>query len=214
MLIFIADDKLPRDMLSEIYRVYKEAEVIFGTPSVCLELPVSLTLNRVTTIRETQYGKQKDAKKILSQVRKTLGTEGQSYVVITTCDITHECASRESGYLNFVFGLRSGDDAVISAARLLELPLEERKIVLGGVIMHEIGHIYGAAADPNRANTEENLGTHCTDPYCVMQQGATLGAMRENMLRVADAPKRFLTRRRPCFCKLCRKDIRLTLRHK
>lgn len=213
MLTFVVDDRISVELRREILKVCNEAESVFRTITIYDPLPGNYISDEADIIKETEYGSQREAVQILRSVRRHLGTSGRRYVVITSCDITSECDTRESGYLNFVFGLKHGGDVIISTARFMGLEFDELKDVLTGLIMHEIGHLYGAAADPERNRTEENLGSHCTDPYCVMQQGNTLSAMREKQLRAIRAPGWHLTRRRYYFCRLCSKDIGWTLRH-
>lgn len=73
--------------------------------------------------------------------------------------------------LNFCLGVNNQGCCIISTARFLDsnncLKKEEFKTVL----MHEFGHAIGLTPE-GRKNSTENLGTHCLDEYCVMQQRA------------------------------------------
>ena len=74
--------------------------------------------------------------------------------------------------LNYALGIGSENGfCVVSTARFLDengyLKQEEFKTVL----MHEFGHVIGLTPS-NRKNSEENLGTHCLDESCIMQQRA------------------------------------------
>ena len=51
----------------------------------------------------------------------------------------------------------------------------DRMMAIRMVVQHELGHVFGMAADENRSNTEDNLGIHCTNPGCVMRQGLSVG---------------------------------------
>lgn len=69
--------------------------------------------------------------------------------------------------LNFGFGAytpyNGKDYTILSMARIQNINQ------LFDLFAHEIGHMYGAAS-PGRSNTEENLGSHCLNDLCVMQQ--------------------------------------------
>ena len=58
---------------------------------------------------------------------------------------------------------------IISIARFLD---SNNKLDIEGfktVLMHEFGHIIGLTNE-NRVHTEKNLGAHCTNDGCIMQQ--------------------------------------------
>ena len=73
--------------------------------------------------------------------------------------------------LNFCFGLTNGRFTVQSVFRYRSLPKYDRKLAIKTVLQHELGHVFGMAWDPNRPNTEEKLGNHCTNRGCIMRQG-------------------------------------------
>lgn len=88
--------------------------------------------------------------------------------------VKHDLYARRSDntLLNYALGIGSENGfCVVSTARFLDengcLKQEEFKTVL----MHEFGHVIGLTPS-NRKNSEENLGTHCLDEYCIMQQRA------------------------------------------
>lgn len=92
-------------------------------------------------------------------------------VVLTSHDLT---AFDMGNQLNFVFGLASGRVTVQSLARYRELSDFDRKLSIKAVIWHELGHIFGMAADLRRSHTVYNLGPHCTNHGCIMRQGLTV----------------------------------------
>ena len=99
--------------------------------------------------------------------------------------------------LNWCFGYAVDDTAdrkyvVLSVARMKDPKL------LTHVLTHEMGHAYGAARQ-GRSNTEENLGSHCTNT-CVMQQKLTVEAMMEYA--------KILAARRDKFCGQCADEIK------
>ncbi|MBR2299094.1 MAG: hypothetical protein IJ870_00785 [Alphaproteobacteria bacterium] len=73
--------------------------------------------------------------------------------------------------LNYCLGYSQENAfSIVSTARFIkgnEFDLEGFKTVL----MHEFGHCIGLAKE-GRAHTEENLGSHCTNTGCIMQQRA------------------------------------------
>lgn len=78
-------------------------------------------------------------------------------------------------YLSFVFGIASGRLTVQSVARYRDVTNQfERMMAIRMVIQHELGHVFGMAADLRRSNTEYDLGPHCTNRGCVMRQALTV----------------------------------------
>lgn len=69
---------------------------------------------------------------------------------------------------------------------------------------HELGHVFGAASK-NRKNTEENLGIHCTNPNCVMQQKINLNESIKYARRIYTLFK--IGCLPSLFCKDCQNDI-------
>lgn len=77
---------------------------------------------------------------------------------------------------NFVFGVTQPDFAasVQSVRRLIDsVPAGElRSAMVRRLLRHEVGHMFGLPSW-NRRNTEEKLGTHCTN-VCTMRQGISI----------------------------------------
>ena len=99
-------------------------------------------------------------------------TEPHIDVLFVSQDLT---ARDGEDWLNFVFGIADGRITVQSVARYREIndPFE-RAMAIKTVVQHELGHVFGMAADLNRSNTEYKLGPHCTNPGCVMRQGLSV----------------------------------------
>lgn len=218
--LFIVDERLPLGLVAEVLRLRDDVGKIYQRPvefaNLLTKLPVkgSDFTKKGEIIRTTEYGVQRNAKQILKAAEELLGVNNQHIVFITVDDITCECKERESGYLNFCFGLASeGNNAIVSVARFRDLPIYEQKDMLSGMIMHEIGHIFGVAMNPKRRKTEYNRGRHCTCDRCVMQQGNTLEKMRLNLLGAANNPKSYRNPCRKYYCRLCARDIKKTLNH-
>ena len=117
-------------------------------------------------------------------------------IVITSSDIT---AFDEGQQLNFVFGIASGRVSVQSIARYRDCSSFERFLAIKTVIWHELGHLFGMAANPNRNHTEYKLGPHCTNPGCAMQQGMSVDEW------VSHAKEVFQARR--IYCPECLADV-------
>lgn len=99
-------------------------------------------------------------------------TEPHIDVFFTSEDLT----ARDRGrYLNYCFGLADvvAGISVQSVARFRHLSVHERKLCIERVFRHEIGHLLGMASS-GRANTEENLGSHCLNLGCTMRQGLNI----------------------------------------
>ena len=217
--LFIVDERLPLELVAEVLRLRDDVAEIYQRPvefaNLMTKLPIkgSYFTKKGAIIRTTEYGVQRNAKQILEAAEELLGINNQHIVFITVDDITDECEERESGYLNFCFGLAYEGNAIVSVARFRDLPIYEQKDMLSGMIMHEIGHLFGVAMNPKRRKTEGNLGRHCTCDRCVMQQGNTLEKMRLNLLRAINNPKSYRNPSQKYYCKLCARDIKKTLNH-
>lgn len=82
---------------------------------------------------------------------------------------------------------------VISTARIT------RPVHFQDLIAHELGHMYGAAP-AGRTNTEENLGSHCTNNLCVMQQHLTVSGSQNYAMQRHQASA-------PLFCGQCTDEL-------
>ena len=67
------------------------------------------------------------------------------------------------------------------------------------VILHEIGHAYGAP-NPLRSDVYESLGAHCSDRDCTMHQELNLAESKRSAHRIARLPR--------AFCNNCAYDIK------
>ncbi len=93
-------------------------------------------------LEDKGYGPQRDAGTMLDEIGKQLGYMGH-LIFITFGDITVQLG--RSDYLNFCFGVARDSNVVISMRRFMHLPIGEQKMILAGLIMHEVGHIYNFA---------------------------------------------------------------------
>jgi predicted Zn-dependent protease len=59
--------------------------------------------------------------------------------------------------------------AVISLYRILDIPEDNRLECFQSVVMHEVGHVFGAV--DRETNVVERLGKHCAN-VCVMRPGS------------------------------------------
>jgi len=119
------------------------------------------------------FGEQLNADHLLGLVSNEpwQKAEPRIDIVITSQDLTaFDC----DDWHNFVFGEADGRVTVQSVARFHQLSDTDRYLAIEAVIHHELGHIYGLAADASRSNTEYNLGPHCTNYGCFMRQGLSL----------------------------------------
>jgi len=107
---------------------------------------------------------------------------------------------------NWMFGLAV--DAQVTIAGQVQPPL--KTLILSrarlrtaemqyDMFCHELGHMFGAPSE-DRDNTEKNLGTHCTNALCVMQQSLSVEALR----RLSEARVQASA---PAFCSQCRMDL-------
>ncbi len=102
---------------------------------------------------------------------------------------------------NFVFGVAwpEGRCTAQSVYRYKGLNSEDRHLVIKGVLLHELGHILGMAANPSRINVEEKLGLHCADWNCIMHQSMTV----DDAVYIARGANS-----RMIYCPLCMNDGR------
>ena len=89
--------------------------------------------------------------------------------------------------------------SVQSVFRYQGLPIMEQFHCIRRTLRHELGHIFGMASNLERANTEDKLGPHCTNPGCSMRQSSTL----QSLLRHATEENRLES----FFCKNCEEDF-------
>lgn len=121
----------------------------------------------------TQGGIQLDADHLVDLVANEPWQANDPHidVVLTSHDLTAFDAGNQ---LNFVFGIADGRVTVQSLARYRGLSDFDRALSIKAVIWHELGHIFGMAANLRRSHTEYNLGPHCTNPGCIMRQGLSV----------------------------------------
>ena len=206
------DERLPRYLIEAAERTIRDAGIIYhNTPVIHAgsnPLPGkkgSFFTNSGDVVRDNNgFGVQRDAGQMIEAIRKYLSRDGRRILFITICDLT--CTNR-GAYLNFCFGLAKGYSTVISMTRFGALPAQEQEIILAGLIMHELGHLYDVAADGSRKNTEDKIGMHCTDRSCVMRQGLSVEEIRGNFLFGNKYRKYLSDIRQKYYCALCAQDV-------
>ena len=142
-------------------------------------LSLELLVQGAPVVRRTTYGDQIDAERIHSAIYESSLHKKEPFIgiVLVSKDLT---VSIKGQNLNFCFGYTFGDVTVQSVARFRDMPLDDRLTMIKGVIQHELGHVFNLAGTMLRSNTEYNLGMHCTNPGCVMNQGLTRDALLRN----------------------------------
>ncbi|MBR5419230.1 hypothetical protein IK110_03205 [Candidatus Saccharibacteria bacterium] len=205
------DEMLPRNLIKVTEQTIHDAGVIYhNTPAIFAgSEPIkgvsgSFFTKAGTVVRNNEFGIQRNADQILSEVQKNLFKRGRRIIFITVDDLTCNC---QGNFLNFCFGEARGFSVVISMTRFRSLPPKEQEIILAGLIMHELGHLYDVAGDKSRAKTQDKLGMHCTDKVCVMQQGMSMEEIRENFLFVEKLTRHVGDVKLKYYCPLCMKDV-------
>ena len=89
--------------------------------------------------------------------------------------------------------------SVQSVFRYQSLPIMDQFRCIRRTLRHELGHAFNMAIDLNRANTEDKLGPHCTNPGCSMRQVSNL----QKLLICANEEDRLGT----YFCGECLSDM-------
>lgn len=153
--------------------------------------------------RQHQYRanqNQLDARFFVELMRREPWQESNPHIdmILMTDDLT---AKINGQWLSFCFGLTHGRFIANSVHRYAGLNDRDRFAAIKGVVLHEIGHALGAAANLSRLNTEENIGPHCTNPGCIMRQGSNLSAWVNNTRDCYYNPHGW-------FCPQCIEDIR------
>ena len=92
---------------------------------------------------------------------------------------------------------------VQSLVRYRGLDERERLACIRRTLRHELGHVFGMAADPRRPETVADKGMHCTVPGCSMRQTGTLRALLATAAE-EEAKGQY-------FCPRCRADYAGTL---
>ena len=186
-LYLIYDSKVSQFERMVAEKTIKEAAVIFnnrkwydlGDEPVLnnTKAPADVFVNHAEIVRINKYGPQRDAFEIWQEINRCRRMRMEPFVCvfITSQDLTVEMSDR---YLNYCFGYTFGNITIISTARIKDMKQKDEAIMIEGLIMHELGHIFYLTSG-NREHTERKLGLHCTNPGCVMKQGLT----REELYR-------------------------------
>jgi predicted Zn-dependent protease len=97
---------------------------------------------------------------------------------------------------NWCFGVSASDTANGNHILISTYRLDTQQFFVH-VVTHKLGHMFGAASK-DRRNTEENLGSHCTN-FCVMKQRLTIGYTKAHARRLAS--------RQDKFCYDCQEEL-------
>jgi predicted Zn-dependent protease len=128
----------------------------------------------------------------LRDVNKSMLEPG-AIVLITSKDLYAR------GY-NWCFGMAMYNyrTTVQSLHRYQHLPDDVKSFCIRRTLRHELGHLFGCAANPSRSNTENKCGQHCTNPGCSMNQTMTVAELVQRMSYECDTD--FL-------CPQCKQDL-------
>lgn len=85
----------------------------------------------------------------------------------------------------------------------LGLSREVLKAYFKDIVIHELGHTFGAANE-NQRNTVENLGSHCKDPNCLMYEYSYTGDSFN---------RRHRQKKESPFCSDCMESMRYHMEH-
>lgn len=152
----------------------------------------------------TKRGEQVDTYSIVRHFEQ-LRTSFMPTVKFHTIAITSRDLYPEGAGLNFCFGMQSAHVAVQSLARYRRLPDDLLKDCIAQVIIHEMGHMFGAAFDRHgKPGTNDDLyNHHCTEDGCVMQQVISVDELVRRVSRTKHGKDR--------FCVHCRMDMAFKL---
>ncbi len=126
----------------------------------------------------------------LVDILKKVPEVGMHNVVLLNNDL---CANR----VNWCFGVQTWSNTGLSFLIASDYRAKD-KVHLKHILAHELGHMFGAPSD-RRSNITSNLGTHCTNYGCVMQQQTTI----ESSLKYARERSGL-----PLYCPQCIEDMR------
>ena len=104
--------------------------------------------------------------------------------------------------IKYAFAVASYKKHIVihSVFRYRNLSSEEKLRCIRRTLRHELGHCFGMANDPNRENTKDVFGPHCTTKGCSMRQTETL----DKLLRLSEEEEELGV----LFCGACLQDLR------
>ena len=117
-----------------------------------------------------------DATIILRRMKNAYNTfpNAAALILFTTYDL--HISSINAGWC-FGAATYKSHVSVQSVFRYQSLPIMDQFRCIRRTLRHELGHTFNMAIDLNRANTEDKLGPHCTNPGCSMRQSSTLQSL-------------------------------------
>ena len=184
------------DAASEIGRIFPMCEVV-NLDTVNGNRPYQQTADAFLEGTFNEVARA-DATIILRRMKNALNTfpNAAALVLLTTYDL--HISSINAGWCFGAANYKS-HVSVQSVFRYQSLPIMDQFRCIRRTLRHELGHAFGMANDLERANTEDKLGPHCTNPGCSMRQTSNL----QELLMRANEEDRLET----YFCEDCLADM-------
>jgi len=179
---------VPLEAIAEIARL-RELEVEYQECPEFLQTFVDIgyepARKQVNAERFTQALHMTDEMKSRYKAGKVIILDNDLYSGDKDCNFFFGGFSQAPSSLGYI---------TLSTARVSTMPQAR------DLIRHEFGHMFGAPSD-GRTDTEQNLGLHCLNPLCVMQQKDTV----DEAVRYAEQRARMNA---GTYCGQCEQDIR------
>lgn len=174
------------------FHIYGDKEIRAGSS---MDMAVAFAMKR---------GEQVDAYGIVRYFEKLRSTFMPSAKLYTIA-ITSQDLYPEGDGLNFCFGMQSAHVIVQSLARYRHLPHDWLKNCIAHVMVHEMGHMFGAAFDrpENMEEVSPLYRHHCEEDTCVMHQVVSVDELTRSLSRTKHGKNR--------FCLRCRMDMAFKL---
>lgn len=170
------------------FHIYGKKEICRGTS---MDVAIAHAMKREQQV--DAYG----IVRYFEQLRSAFMPSAKLYTIAIT---SHDLYPQGAG-LNFCFGMQSAHVVTQSIARYRHLTYDWLKNCIAHVMVHEMGHMFGAAYD--RQGKMEKVSSlyehHCEENGCVMQQVVSVSELIEHVSRTKNGRYR--------FCTHCRMDM-------
>ena len=208
-LLFLVDNRLPqelkdsvRDVAAEISTIFKGTRAIYHDSEFIDKVAIRSFTYDTKSIGSTKHGIQRDARQMAELVDKASRKEGRCTFFITIDDLAYRHPDNYDG-IKSCLGFATETAIIISVARFRWYSIEDRKMILSDLIMHEIGHLHGVVGE-NEANC---FNAHCPSKYCVMHQSVSLAEFSKNFKLIKLRAMSNKDTIGKYFCSSCRQNI-------
>ena len=184
--------KFGKALMKSFTEIAKYQEIQVSTKPGGIDIP---SYNLIKNSENITYNSNRNQVHLTNLLKSVIKNSNQNIIGKKSFILT-EYDLYDNG-LNWCFGsvipdIKGGSHLVMSTYRIKDLK------TIAHVATHEFGHMFGAASE-GRRNTEENLGSHCTN-LCIMQQKLSVPEMTNHANQ--------LSNRKNKFCYDCEQELR------